>query len=309
MDASPFFHPGVAPTAWDLRQETARIEQVWEQVAAEVLERVPAALTGPVRYALETRGKRLRPVLCCAAYEAIRGEVPAGVRRLACSLELVHTYSLVHDDLPCMDDDDLRRGRATTHRVWGTGLAVLAGAALIPAAMRLLHAEASFLGLDRERTGTLIAELVGAAGAAGMVGGQWRDLEAELEPVDAVGLEQIHRSKTGALLRASLRIGAIAATATPDQLQALSWFGEHLGVAFQIVDDLLDVEGSPATTGKAGGRDQILGKSTYPGLFGIERARAMAAEHADAAQEAVQGAGLATPALTAIRRYVVERRT
>lgn len=266
-------------------------------------------LAGPVEYALEGRGKRLRPVLCCAGYAAVRRtqEIPDGMWRLACSLELIHTYSLVHDDLPCMDDDDLRRGRPTAHRVFGAPMVVLAGAALIPAAMVALEAEAAGIGLDVATRGRLVRELAGSAGAAGMVGGQWLDLEAESAPVNAAELERIHAAKTGALLAASLRIGGIAGGAAHQALDALSAYGQALGLAFQITDDLLDVEGTPEVTGKAAGRDQALGKSTYPGLYGVAQARALAEERVRDAVAALAGAGLDTPALVKIARHVVER--
>lgn len=278
-------------------------------IAVELTSSMPLPLAASVGYALEGRGKRLRPVLCCAGYAAVRRtqDVPEGMWRLAASLELVHTYSLVHDDLPCMDDDDLRRGRPTTHRVFGTPGAVLAGAALIPAAMRVLDAEAGALGWDATTRGRLVRELARAAGAGGMVGGQWRDLEAEARPVDAAGLERIHREKTGALLAVSLRIGGIAGGAEAGELEALWSYGQALGLAFQITDDLLDVEGRPEATGKSPGRDQALGKSTYPGLFGTARARSLAEERVADAIAALEGAGLDTPALVEIARHVVER--
>ena len=296
--------------SFDLRAEAEQMEQILGSVAAQVCSGVDPRLAEPIRYALQTRGKRLRPILCCAAYGAVSGkEAPVEVRRLASALELIHTYSLVHDDLPCMDDDDLRRGRPTVHRVFGVPRAVLAGAALIPAAMRVLNEEASALGLSTASRTRIVGELASASGATGMVGGQWRDLEAEAQPTDGAGLEQIHRAKTGALLVAALRVGALAAGADERQFEALSVYGSSVGLAFQITDDLLDVEGETAATGKTGGRDQVLGKSTYPGLFGMERARLLAEEHIRTGLGALKAAGLGTPALAALARHVVERRT
>ncbi len=298
-----------AQLAFSVAHAAEQADHALRVVAMELTSSLPTALARPVEYALEGQGKRLRPLLCCAGYAAVRRtqEIPDGMWRLACALELIHTYSLIHDDLPCMDDDDLRRGRLTPHRVFGAPAAVLAGAALIPAAMMALDVEAAGLGLDAVTRGQLVRELARAAGATGMVGGQWRDLEAEAVPIDAEGLERIHREKTGALLATSLRIGGIAAGAVSEELDALSAYGQALGLAFQITDDLLDVEGKPEVTGKSSGRDQALGKSTYPGLHGMERARAMAEERVRDAVAALAGAGLDTPSLVKIARHVVER--
>ncbi|CAN5862209.1 polyprenyl synthetase family protein [soil metagenome] len=295
--------------AFSVAHAAEQADRAVRAIAAEVTARMPLSLARAVEYALQGRGKRLRPVLCCAGYAAVRRgqDIPDAMWRLACALELIHSYSLVHDDLPCMDNDDLRRGRPTAHRVFGAPMAVLAGAALIPAAMGVLDAEAAALGLDVSARGRLVRELARAAGAAGMVGGQWRDLEAESEPVDAMGLERIHREKTGALLAVSLWIGGTAAGATPEERDALSSYGQVLGLAFQITDDLLDGEGKPEVTGKSGGRDQALGKSTYPGLYGAARARALAEERVRDAITALAAAGLDTPALVKIARHVVER--
>lgn len=298
------------PPAAFLEGERERVEHALAEVAEEALRGVPPALAGPVRYALGTRGKRVRPVLCVAAFRALRGgdaPVPEGVYRLACAVELVHTYSLVHDDLPCMDDDDLRRGRATVHRVHGTALATLAGAALLPAAVLVLDREAAALGLAAEERGRLVAVLCAAAGATGMVGGQLLDLEGEEQPVDAAGLEAIHRAKTGALLAASLRVGALAARAGEAELRAVTEYGEALGLAFQIVDDVLDVTADSAALGKTAGRDESLGKATYPALFGVEGARQLARERVEEAVGALARGGIRSPELEALARYVLER--
>jgi geranylgeranyl diphosphate synthase, type II len=266
-------------------------------------------LTLSMLYALETRGKRLRPILCIAAYEAVggRGAAPDALCTVACGLEIVHTYSLVHDDLPCMDDDDLRRGRPTVHRVHGTERAVIAGAALLPLAVRVVLDGGRALGLGEEERARLVEELCRAAGALGMVGGQFLDLAAEGAPVDAAGLERIHRAKTGALLAASLRIGGLAARCTAAELSALTEFGTQLGLAFQIADDLLDVTGDVAALGKAAGKDAGLGKATYPSLFGVDGARALARERAADAVAALGQGGVVSPGLEELARYVVER--
>lgn len=303
-----------APAGFDLdaflRDETARVEEALRQVTERIVRGVPSVLAEPITYALGTRGKRLRPVLCAAAYRAVGAEEPGDVvRRLACAVEVVHTYSLVHDDLPCMDDDDLRRGRPTVHVVHGVAAATLAGAALIPAAVQVLDLEAAALGLDAATRVRLVAELCSAGGACGMVGGQLLDLEGEETALDAEGLERIHRGKTGALLAASLRMGALAAGAGDDLLAALTAYGQELGLAFQIVDDVLDVVGSAASLGKTAGKDQSSGKATYPALFGVDGARALAGERVAAAVAALRGAGIHAPPLEALARFVLERRS
>lgn len=288
-----------------LDAERAQIDSTLEEIAGTARDRVAPALGEAVAYALSTRGKRLRPILCLAAFRTAGGEVNVAARRLALAPEIVHTYSLVHDDLPCMDDDDLRRGRPTVHRVHGTVTATLAGAALLPLAVGVLVGAARDLGLDAGRQALLVSELCGAAGAGGMVGGQLQDLDAERTPVDATRLEAIHRAKTGALLTASLRIGALAAGASPELLRALTLYGSALGLAFQIADDVLDVVGDAEALGKVSGRDQRLEKASYPGLYGLEGAQTLARERADEAKAAI--AHLDAPELSALADYVVER--
>ena len=292
-----------------LARERARVNAALAEVVDAIAADAPAWLATPMRYALETPGKRLRPILCAAAWRAIRGaEAPDGVYRLACALEVVHTYSLVHDDLPSMDDDALRRGRPTVHTVHGVHPAMVAGAALIPAAARVLDDAARSLELGAETRRALIAELCRAGGAAGMVGGQLMDLEGEAKELNAEALEAIHRRKTGALLAASLRLGGIAAGAGDVALAALSEYGQDLGLAFQIVDDVLDVTGSADQLGKTAGKDASAGKTTYPALYGLEGARARAAHYVAAAVAALRDGGVASEPLEAVARYVLERR-
>jgi geranylgeranyl diphosphate synthase, type II len=291
-----------------LEAERARVNAALARLAHDIVRGAPGALRASVLYALETPGKRVRPVLCVAAYRALRGgDAPDAVYRLASAVEIVHTYSLVHDDLPCMDDDDLRRGRATVHRVHGPARAMLAGAALVPAAAAVLDAATFSLGLGREIRTALVAELCRAGGATGMVGGQLLDLEGEGRALDADGLRRIHCWKTGALLAASLRIGALAAGAGEGALAALSAYGEDVGLAFQIVDDVLDVTGDAAQLGKTAGKDEEVGKATYPALFGLGGARALAAEHVRHAIAALRQGGVRSPELEALARYVIER--
>lgn len=292
-----------------LAAEAERVETVLAAVVAREVEGRGGALEAPLRYALGTRGKRLRPILCVAAYRLASGDpaAPPAVYRLACAVELVHTYSLVHDDLPCMDDDDLRRGRPTVHRVHGVAPATLAGAALLPLAVRVLLDAADTLRLAPATRARLVAELCDAAGARGMVGGQLMDLEGEARPVDAAGLESIHRRKTGALLAASLRLGALAARGGAEVVEALTRYGQAVGLAFQIADDVLDVTAATETLGKTAGKDESTRKATYPALHGIEGARALARARQREAVAALASAGLRSPELEALARHVVER--
>lgn len=285
------------------------VEATLERVASNICGRLDPRLAEPVAYALSTSGKRLRPVLCILAYAVARRcdprDVPVAVHTVACSIEIVHTYSLVHDDLPCMDDDDLRRGRATVHRAYSVGAATLTGAALIPAAMAVLLEGARELGLSNARSAQLVLELTGASGTRGMVGGQLMDLEAEGRPITADELESIHRKKTGALLASALRIGAIAGDASADVLDRLTTYGDALGLAFQIADDLLDVEGESDRLGKTAGRDVALQKSSYPSIHGLTAAREMAHQSIANAKAAV--ADLGSPELFDVADFVVER--
>lgn len=288
-----------------MTQGMEAIDRELQVIAREVRDEVAPQLTEAVEYALLTRGKRLRPILCIAAYRAVGGEERPGLLRVAAALEIVHTYSLVHDDLPCMDNDELRRGRPTVHRVYGAPVATLAGAALLPLAVRVLVQGAEMLGLRRARVAELVAELCRAAGAAGMVGGQLCDLEAERAPIDAATLESIHRAKTGALLTASLRLGGLAGGASAEALAAFTAYGEAVGLAFQVADDILDVVGDADALGKAAGRDQHMNKASYPVLFGLEGAREFARGKANEAKAAIQA--VQTPELLALADYVVER--
>lgn len=233
---------------------------------------VPETIHKAMRYSLFAGGKRIRPLLCIAAAEAV-GETPAGIDAAACSLELVHTYSLIHDDLPALDNDDLRRGRPTCHKVFGDAMAILAGDALLTLAFQAL----AQLHIGADRRIRLVEELSVAAGTVGgMIGGQVSDLEGEGKPPSAQLLESIHRAKTGALIRASLRMGAIYAGADDAQTRALSEYGEHIGLAFQIVDDVLDVEQPSEKLGKTAGKDAQQQKITFPAVYGLERSREMA---------------------------------
>jgi geranylgeranyl diphosphate synthase type II len=237
-----------------------------------------------MRYSLFAGGKRIRPLLAMAAAEAVSDD-PSGIEAAACPLELIHTYSLIHDDLPALDNDDLRRGRPTCHKVFGDAMAILAGDALLTLAFEVL---AGLLGVDAERRVRLVGELATASGTVGgMIGGQVNDIEGEGKPPTAALLDSIHRAKTGALLRCSVRMGAIFAGATAEQLAALTAYGEHAGLAFQIVDDVLDVEQSSEKLGKTAGKDAAQKKITFPAVYGLERSRKMAEEERLAAHVAL----------------------
>ncbi len=279
----------------------------------------PARVAEAMRYSLFAGGKRLRPMLALAAAEAVadaNGDDPTLARALAlpaaCAIELIHTYSLVHDDLPAMDDDTLRRGRPTSHVVFGEGLAILAGDGLLTEAFALMAREPAVDGdaLLVGRKVRAIGIVADAAGACGMVGGQAIDLEAAGTGAafDADGLRAMHARKTGALIRASASAGAVLAGARDEQLEAIERFAADLGLAFQIVDDILDVEGASADLGKTAGKDAAAGKPTYPALFGLDRSRQMAADCAHAALETLRIARL-EGRLPDIARWVTRRRT
>ena len=260
------------------------------------------------RYSLLAGGKRIRPVLCLAAAEAVgaKGEV---VLPAACALEMIHTYSLIHDDLPAMDNDDYRRGRLTSHKVFGEDMAVLAGDALLTEAFQLLTDWEKMPKTPPERLLRVACEIAGAAGYRGMVGGQALDVRAEGEKGALEDLYTIHRHKTGALLRISLRAGAILAGADQDALAALTAYGERIGLAFQIADDILNVEGDSELMGKKTGSDAALGKVTFPQLLGIDASRTRAAELvAEAISLLERFDDKATP-LRAIAKYILDRKS
>ena len=271
---------------------------------------VPAESTPPetihkaMRYSLFAGGKRIRPLLCLAAAEAVADFTP-GIEEVASSLELIHTYSLIHDDLPALDNDDLRRGRSTCHKVFGEAMAILAGDSLLTLAFEVL---ANAPGDDGRRA-RLVGELARASGTVGgMIAGQVLDIESEGAEPSAPLLASIHHAKTGALLRASLRLGAIQSGASEEQLEALSSFGSHIGLAFQIVDDLLDVEESTAALGKTAGKDAAQGKVTFPAVYGIERSHAMAEEERLAAHLALRPFDERAERLRELADFIVRRK-
>ncbi len=260
-----------------------------------------------IRYSLLGGGKRLRAMLLAATYEAVGGTLDCRV--IAAAVEVIHAYSLVHDDLPCMDEDDVRRGRPTVHRAFGVPVAACAGLAMVPLAVRCAYRGALALGLPPTVAADIVRELMQAAGAGGMIGGQLLDLEAEGVSLPLDGLERVHRAKTGALIVASARVGARAARATDHELEAVERYGSAIGLAFQIMDDVLDVTATTDQLGKTAGRDAALRKSTYPALLGTEGATQRAAALIDDALATLNDARILTPALEAIGRYVVARRS
>jgi geranylgeranyl diphosphate synthase type II len=263
----------------------------------------PGTIHRAMRYSVFAGGKRLRPVLCLLAGKVVGGR-RSTLMPAACALEMVHTYSLVHDDLPAMDDDDYRRGKPTAHRKFGEAIAVLSGDALLTLAFGTvaLHTR------DKATAARLCAELAGAAGTAGMVGGQVFDVEGEGKRPDRGRVEEIHRRKTAALIRASVRMGAIAAGAKAPELRALSTFGEATGLLFQITDDLLDETGDARSMGKRLKKDAVQGKQTYPRAFGIDRAREIARAEAERAERALERFGERAAMLRAVPRFVLERK-
>jgi geranylgeranyl pyrophosphate synthase len=273
-----------------------------ERLAAEIGGREGQALS----YALKTPGKRVRAALVLAAYRAVGGESP-GIAGIASAVETVHAYSLVHDDLPCMDDDDIRRGRPTTHRAFDVASATRAGYLLVPVAARLLALAAAELDLSAPTLGRMASVLFHAGGIEGMVGGQWLDLEAEGHSLTVSELSEIHRGKTGALIQAACILGGIAGKATEATLAALAAFGEDIGLSFQIADDVLDATGTSEALGKPAGRDAQLKKSTYVAHFGVEGARREAERLATRAVSHLERSAVSSSALGGLARYIASR--
>jgi geranylgeranyl diphosphate synthase type II len=268
---------------------------------------IPAVLLKAVRYSLFAGGKRIRPILAMAAYDAAGGSGD-GILPYACALEMIHTYSLIHDDLPALDDDDFRRGKETCHKVFGEAIAILAGDALLTEAFELLSRRpkggASF---PEDAILNVINGVAQAAGLWGMVGGQAIDIESEGRDVDFATVQYIHTHKTGAMIRVSVEMGARLAGARDEALRAMTQFGERIGLAFQIADDVLDIEGETALLGKKTGADLSKKKVTYPALLGLEESKRRAKELVDWGIEALKGFGPEADPLREIARFVVAR--
>lgn len=266
----------------------------------------PRTIEKAMRYSLFSGGKRIRPILALASGEAVGGDVQR-VMPFACALEMIHSYSLVHDDLPAMDNDDLRRGKPTNHVVFGEGMAILAGDGLLTEAFRVMSDGALLPGQDRAATLRAIREIAAGAGAAGMVGGQVADLESEGKKPTRALVEYIHTRKTAALIRAAVRAGALVGKATARQFAQLDQYGAAIGLAFQVADDILDVEGGTEKTGKRAGRDAELQKVTYPAAVGMENAKRRAQELLDESLAALSAFGPSAEPLRRIAIFIVER--
>jgi geranylgeranyl diphosphate synthase, type II len=263
----------------------------------------PATIHKAMRYSLFAGGKRLRPILCLAAAEACGGKISAALPH-ACAVECIHTYSLIHDDLPSMDNDDLRRGRPTCHKVFGDGIAILAGDALLTIAFEIAsHAKP----VSRYDLRDVLCEITEAAGSRKLIAGQVADLEAEGRRINRAQLRSIHENKTAALLTTSVRLGAMSANATAKQLAAVTSFGRALGLAFQVIDDILDVTQTSEKLGKSAGKDLAAQKATYPAVIGLEKSRVEALRLTTQAHRALESLGNKAAVLRALADYLLAR--
>ena len=295
-----------APTAGALdllSSHSAAVAEYFQTVTSR-LSKAPEKLVEAINYSLLAGGKRLRPALVLECWRACGGNSSTYRSALAAAgaIELIHTFSLVHDDLPAMDDDDLRRGRPTNHKVYGEAMAILVGDAMTTMAFQCIASDAR-----PDVASSLIYELAWASGPEGMIGGQVLDMEGEKKSLSLAELQRLHAMKTGALLRASCRLGAISAQADERAIRAVTQYGEHLGLAFQIVDDLLDRTATPEQMGKATGKDAGKGKNTYPSLLGIEASQQQASRELEAGLEAIAVLGAKAQPLQTLARFVVER--
>jgi len=285
-----------------LTARATEVDAALDQFLPKAKER-PSTIHTAMRYCIFSGGKRLRPVLCLAAAEACGGEIFAALAP-ACAVELMHTYSLVHDDLPAMDNDDLRRGRPTCHKVYGEGMAILCGDALLTEAFIVL---ARTPASKRYGAREFITELAQTGGSRKLIGGQVMDLEGEGKKLSKRDLVRIHSAKTAALLSCSLRLGAMSANATPAKLAALTAFGTNLGLAYQVIDDILDVTQTTEVLGKTAGKDQVVEKSTYPAILGLAGSRKEAAKLTQAALDALKPFGKKAHRLQEIAAHLLMR--
>jgi len=290
-----------------LSQRRALVEEALERLIPGE-ENAPSLLFRAMRYSLFAGGKRLRPILCLAGAEAAGGD-PASVLPAACALECIHTYSLIHDDLPAMDDDDLRRGKPTCHKVFGEATAILAGDALLTQAFTLLADPRHMPSLPPLTRVKVIAEIGKAAGPFGMVGGQVMDMAPPEGRGEVSFLDAMHRRKTGAMIRVSVVAGAMLCGGDPMTIKALSSYGERIGLAFQIADDILDVTGDPGELGKGTGGDRRLGKVTYPAVMGLEASRRRMADLVDGALTDLEGLDERAHPLRGIAKFIMERKS
>ena len=286
-----------------LAERKVLIEQALDSFLPKAGEK-PQRLHESVRYSVLAPGKRLRPILVLASAEAVGGN-PQDVMPTACAMECIHVFSLIHDDLPCMDDDDFRRGRLTNHKVYGDAMALLAGDALLTVAFELIARNGSTLSSPRIVDAILMISQ--ATGMHGMVGGQVVDMESENQAIELETLQYIHAHKTGALLTASSVVGALLCGADTNQIDGLTQYGKSIGLAFQIADDILDIVGDEEKIGKPVGSDEGNNKATYPKLFGLDASRKMAHEEVGVAIDSLVNFGPAAEPLRSIARYIVER--
>lgn len=263
----------------------------------------PPTIHKAMRYSIFAGGKRMRPALCIAAAEACGGDIEPALP-YACAVECIHTYSLIHDDLPAMDDDDYRRGKLTNHKVFGEGIAILAGDALLTQAFEIA---AKAPALKRYTTAQVIQEIAHASGSLQLIAGQVADLEGEGRKISVPELKYIHERKTSALLCCSARLGGMSANCTPRQLEALTDFGYHVGLAFQVIDDILDVTQTSEQLGKTAGKDLTAQKATYPSILGLEKSRAIAKRLTQKAFAALKPFGKNAAALDALANYLLQR--
>ena len=295
----------------DLREYLKEKGKIVEEALDRYLPKeseMPVTLHKAMRYSMMAGGKRIRPILCIASCEAVGGK-PKKALPVACALEMVHTYSLIHDDLPAMDNDDFRRGRPTNHKVFGEAVAILAGDALLTEAFGIMTNFNLRRTIRADAILDVISDLARAAGSFGMVGGQVVDMESEGVEIDLPTLEYLHTRKTGALILASVKGGAKIGEGTDEEIEALTRYGECLGLAFQIADDILDIEGSQDEIGKDVGSDMEKGKATYPSIIGMAASKERASELITMATNSLKGFYEKAEPLREIAKYVVERRS
>ncbi|MDQ6871196.1 MAG: polyprenyl synthetase family protein [Gemmatimonadota bacterium] len=291
------------PARFDTDRES--VERRLEEICETHLSGLPTGIGDAIRYGLNSPGKRIRPLLALYSYRAVGGLGDPTL--LACGPEIIHAYSLVHDDLPCMDDDDMRRGRPTVHKVYGARIAIIAGVAMIPIAAVVVRDAARAMHLPADVAGAIVQTLMEAGGVSGMIGGQSRDLAGERLSLSLTEREEIHRAKTGALIVASLVMGALAGGGSPLQVAAVKRYGRAVGLAFQIMDDVLDVTSTSKALGKTTGRDVALGKSSFPALLGVDGARARAQDLMHDGLHALAEQKLLTQELSQVANFMVTR--
>jgi geranylgeranyl diphosphate synthase type II len=290
-----------------LKEQCSRVDAALDRFLPKESE-LPHSVHKAMRYSVFAGGKRVRPILMLAGCQAVGGDTECAVPA-ACAMEMIHTYSLIHDDLPAMDDDDFRRGNPTNHKVFGEAIAILAGDALLTEAFKLTSDPRFTAGCDSSGVLAVIHEIATCAGSYGMVGGQVIDMESEGQPdIDLATVQYIHTHKTGALIKASVVAGALLGGATGLQLAAITRYGEAAGLAFQIADDILDIEGTTEEIGKDAGSDEARGKATYPAVMGLSAAKEEAQSMMDEALKALEIFGSEADPLREIARYIVQRK-